>query len=161
MWSNCKFIYSLTIPVIYGTYLVSSLFERLQQGSSLLGKHILESLDAKAIRKWLAMQIYKYGNPHVLVIVPSTKTLFRSEFSASPQKRSDDKCFVHLYDEASVPITSVSVDYVMGKMVAGGFISVPIVIQDSGDDVSTGVIAASYLNTSIHQSKASHVIIKL
>lgn len=84
----------------------------------------------------------------------------RSEFSASPQKRSDDKCLVHLYDEASVPITSVSVDYVMGKMVAGGFISVPVVIQDSGDDVSTGVIAASYLNTSIHQSKASHIIIK-
>lgn len=136
------------------TDLFPRLFHRMQQGITFLGKEIFQSFGKESMKRWLALEIYKQVN----IFFFCEKRIFnydnsRSEFHASPSKRSDDKCMVHLYDEASVPIDSVEVEYVIGKMISGGFISVPVIIKDSEDDYSTGIQASNYLNTSIHQSK--------
>ena len=56
-----------------------------------LKKELYATLDTDSIRRWLAVSLYS------------------SEFSVTPSTRTEEKCQVHLFDEAKQIISTVSI----------------------------------------------------
>lgn len=87
------------------------------------------------LHRWIALSIYS------------------SQFRVCPPLRSDALAPVNLYDEASKVVSSVQVDYVISLCAGSQFVSVPVIIGASPDDVKIACNACKYLNISLHQSQ--------